>query len=165
MKVLIVGVFHNHQGKKSSADSDEVQLAKDALESLVREAIESRQVKFIGEESKHGLETVAKQLADQQEIRWVNIDMTDDEARAAGIADASARNEKRRCFDEDTVTFKECRIPEDEIRERFFIDKINEESGNADSVLIVCGHGHVEALRAKFGERGEQVEVCSCDGV
>lgn len=162
MRVLIVGVFHNLQGKKSNADPDQVQRAKDGLKSLLREAIESRQVEFIGEESKQGVETVAKQLADQRspKIPWANIDMTDDETRAAGIPDASARNAKRRCFDEDAMTFKECRIPEDEIRERSFIDKIKEESRNADSILVVCGHGHVEALRAKFQELGDRVEVC-----
>lgn len=162
MRVLIVGVFHNHQEKKSRADSAEVQQAKDALENQLREAIESRKVEFIGEESKHGVETMAKRLADQHipRILWVNIDMTDDEARAAGVPDASARNAKRRFLDEDTMTWRECRIPEDEIRERFFIDKIKKKWRNAESILIVCGHGHVEALRAKFQELGDRAEVC-----
>lgn len=162
MRVLITGVFHNLQEKKSSADSAEVQQAKDALESQLREAIKSRKVEFIGEESKHGVETIAKQVADQRsaKIPWVNIDMTDDEARSKGILDGPSRNAKRRCLDEDTMTWKECRIPEDEIRECFFIDKIKKESRNADSILVVCGHGHVEALRTKFQELGDQVEVC-----
>jgi len=163
MRVLIVGVFHNHQPKKSSGDSDELQRAKDALENLLQEAIESRQVEFIGEESKDGVETVAKQLADQHTptITWVNIDMTDEEALAAGIPDASARNAKRRFLDGDTMTWKECRIPEDEIRESFFADKTKREAGDVASILIVCGHGHVECLRTKFQKLGDQVEVCS----
>lgn len=83
IKVLIVGVLHNQQIEKSNADSVELKLAKDGLENLLRQTIRSHQVEFIGEESKHGVETIAKRLADQHtpKIKRACIDMTDDEGQ------------------------------------------------------------------------------------
>lgn len=162
MKVLIIGVLHNQQPTKSSADSAELQREKDALEDMLGDAIESHEVEFIGEESKHGVETIAKQLADQHSprIKWVCIDMADDEERAAGIFDAL----QARPFDTDyddagRLMRKYHRIPEDETRERFFVDKIQREAKTAQSVLVVCGRCHVSPLQERLQKSCKQVEV------
>lgn len=162
MKAFIIGVLHNQQPIKSSADSAELRRVKDTLEDLLSSAIESRKVDFIGEESKHGVKTIAKQLADQHTpiIRWVCIDMTDDEERAAGIFDAL----QARPFDTDyddagRLMRKYHRIPEDETRERFFVDKIQREAKALQSILVVCGHCHMNPLQERLRKTCNQVEV------
>ncbi len=166
MRVLIVGVFHNHQEKKSRADSAEVQQAKDALENQLREAIESRKVEFIGEESKHGVETIAKRLADQHmpRILWVNIDMTDDEEKAAGIFDALQDRPFDADFDDEGRLMRRYhRIPEDETRECFFAEKIRNHAKGAQSVLVVCGLCHMAPLEEKLEKACDQVEASCLD--
>lgn len=161
MRVLIVGVFHNCQPKKSSEDSAELRRTKDALENLLTKTIESRQVQFIGEESKDEVETIAKQLADQQnpKIPWTNIDMTDDEEKAAGIFDALQARPFDTDYDDDGRLMRRYhRIPEDQTREYFFIEKIRKRVKAAESILVICGHCHVEGLRAKFQELGDRVD-------
>ncbi|MGC1107644.1 MAG: hypothetical protein WA876_14015 [Candidatus Acidiferrales bacterium] len=163
MKVLIVGVLHNQQTKESSADSAELRLAKNGLENLLRQTIKSHQVEFIGEESKHGVETIAKRLADQHtpKIKWACIDMTDDQERTAGIFDAlQARPFETDYDDHGTLVRKYLRIPEDETRECFFVQKIKKEAETAQSILVICGHCHVEPLRERFEKKGHRVEVC-----
>lgn len=162
MKVLIIGIFHNEQPNESNADSTKLRLAKNALKNLLRKAIETRQVGFIGEESKHGVETIAKRLADQHNprIRWADIDMSAEEEQIAGIPDASVRNAKRRCLDEETMTWTEHRIPEDETRECYFVEKVKKEAKHVESVLVICGQGHVGPLKEKFERMGVEVEVC-----
>lgn len=163
IKVLIVGVLHNQQIEKSNADSVELKLAKDGLENLLRQTIRSHQVEFIGEESKHGVETIAKRLADQHtpKIKRACIDMTDDEERAAGIFDALQSRPFETDYDDDgTLMRKYLRIPEDETRECFFVQKIKKEAETAQSILVICGHCHVEPLRERFETNGHRVEAC-----
>ena len=162
MKVLIIGVLHNQQSTKRTVDSAELQREKDALEDLLMSAIESRKVEFIGEESKHGVETIAKQIAEKHSprIKWVCIDMTDDEERAAGIFDAL----KSRPFNTDydgagRLMRKYHRIPADETRERFFVEKIQKEAETAQSILVVCGHCHVSPLNETLQKACYEVEV------
>jgi len=163
MKALIIGVLHDQQPTKNSADSAELQRVKDGLEGLLTNTIESRKVEFIGEESKHGVETIAKRLADQHtpKIKRACIDMTDDEERAAGIFDALQARPFETDYDDDgTLMRKYLRILEDETRECFFVQNIKKEAETAQSILVICGHCHVEPLRERFEKNGHRVEVC-----
>jgi hypothetical protein len=164
MKVLIIGTLHDRQPREDSADSAELREVKNAFENLLKKAIESRQVRFIGEESKQGVETIAKQLAKQHDprIKWACIDMTDDEERAEGIFDAlKARPFDTECDDDGRLIRAYHRIPADEIRECFFVDKIQREAGTAESILVICGRCHVTPLVEKLRKTYGDVEVCT----
>lgn len=162
MRILILGVFHNQQPYERDADPSHLRCEKDALEQQIRNAILSCRVRFIGEESKRGIETIAKRIADQSDpqIPWVNIDMTDDEERATGIYEALKKRPFDTEFDEDGKPMRRYhRIPEDKTRENFFVEKTKNEAEKAETALVICGHCHVEALREKFTERGDLAEV------
>lgn len=87
------------------------------------------------------------------------MEMSPEEEQTADIPNATERNKKRRYLDEETMIWKEQRIPEDEVRERFFVEKISREAGNAETILVVCGCGHAQPLKEKFQKLAEQVEV------
>jgi hypothetical protein len=165
MKVVIVGVFHNEQSDKRDADTPELRSAKDALEELIRSVVESRGIRFIGEEAKGGIDTIAKRIAEQSDakIPWVNIDMTDEEERRQGIHDGLQARPFDTDFDDNgRLVRKYYRIPEDETRESFFVEKTKKEAANAGTVLVICGHCHVEALQQKFTVTGCHAEVVGC---
>jgi len=163
MKVVIIGVRHSQQPDERDADPSELRSAKDALEKSIHNVIESYEIRLICEESRSGVYTIAQRLADRHNprIRWVPIEMSPEDEQAAGIPNATERNKKRRYLDEETMIWREQRIPEDEVRERFFVEKISREAGNenAETILVVCGCGHAQPLKEKFQTLAEQLEV------
>jgi hypothetical protein len=166
MKILIIGIYHDQQPIKNGAELAPLRAAKDALEEKLKNEIEARNVGFIGEESKHGIETIGKRLADEHnpKILWANIDMLDEEEKEAGIFDALQHRPFETDYDESgALCRKYLRIPEDEIRERFFVEKTKKNAEDAESILVICGHEHVGPLKEKLEGEGDQVETV--DGV
>lgn len=87
--------------------------------------------------------------------------MTDDEERAAGIFDALQARPFNDDYDDDGRLVRNYhRIPEDETREFFFVEKIKKQAETAQSILVICGHCHVEPLRERFENTGDRVQVC-----
>jgi hypothetical protein len=53
----------------------------------------------------------------------------------------------------------ESRIPEDEIREDFFIDETLKHAGGAQSILMLLGDMHVDAVAEKLRKMGHRVST------
>jgi hypothetical protein len=152
MNLWIVGIDHELQLRKAETDSVELRGQKERLEFILKEGILTRQIDFISEESKLGKPTIALELANANipRIPWVNIIMTDAEREAAGIADALKKPRPGHPDYDTMTTWIECRIPEDEVREDFFIHQTLTEAQGADSVLMLVGDLHVDAIGEKL---------------
>jgi hypothetical protein len=127
---------------------------------LLKAEIPERKVRFIAEESKIGKATSASTLASASnpQILWKNISMTDTERNAAGITDA-LKNRPGHPDDETMTTWIERRIPEDEIREHFFIEQTLQGAGDAQSILMLLGDLHVDAVGEKLRKMGHRVST------
>ncbi len=157
MNFWIVAVDHALQLIEEPDDSPEIKAQKNSLMTLLREEIPKRQVRFITEESIRTKMTIACALAKayEPEIPWKNIVMTEAEREAAGIKEALKRRPGR--LDEKAQRWIEFRIPEDEVRENFFVEETLNETGDAQSVLILLGDMHVESVGKKLTVMGHLV--------
>ena len=158
MDFWIVAIDHELQLPKGVGDAPKRTDQKELLEALLKEQIPKREVRFIAEESKQGKVTIASQLANacNPPIPWKNISMTGPERDAAGISDA-LRKRPGHPDHESMEIWIESRIPEDEIREDFFIEQTLREMGDAQSILMLLGDMHVDAVAAKLSKLGHDV--------
>ena len=133
---------------------------KARLSALLRTEIPKRQVTFIAEESKIGKTTIASALANANHPRipWRNVSMSDVERDAAGIT-AALKNRPGHPDYETMETWIESRIPEDEVREDFFIRQTVHSAANAQSVLMLLGDMHVDAAAEKLTKMGHHVST------
>jgi hypothetical protein len=160
MDIFIVAIDHGLQLRKEATDSAQLAAQKEQLEELLRGEIPKRRVQFISEESDPQKTTIARALAKatNPRIPWINIKMNDEERTAAGIKEAL---EKRPGHpDYDTMTFWiESRIPEDLVREDFFIGRTLQAASGAASILMLLGDLHVDAVAKRLTEMGHRVET------
>jgi hypothetical protein len=160
MNILIISIDHHIQCVKTGIEGTLLKDRKDRLESLLRREILARSVQFIAEEAHPLCTTIAQQLGNafHPEIPWKNIDMSDDERKLAGIYDALKKRPVHcELTGEEWVQF-EHRIPEDDIREDFFAAASLRGAGQSESILILCGDMHVQALKKKLELLGHRVE-------
>ncbi len=160
MDFWIVAIDHKLQLAKRVNDLPKTAALKEQLEAILKEGIPKRHVRFIAEESKIGEVTIASAMGDASDPRipWVNISMTDTERDAAGIA--QALDSRPGHPDHETMQiWIECRIPEDEIREDFFIERTLRQAGDAQSVLMLLGDLHVDAVGEKLNQLGHRVST------
>jgi hypothetical protein len=159
MKIWIVAIDHELQLIPHHTDTDKRRAKKDQLKDILTVGIPQREVRFIAEESKLGKATIAMDLANSSNPRipWTNIIMTDEERKKAGIAAALNRRPGYLEYDDTTEFWIECRIPEDEIREDFFIDATLQQAKGAESVLMLLGDLHVDAVDKKLQKMGHSV--------
>jgi hypothetical protein len=160
MDVWIVAIDHGLQLARDTNDSAKTQALKQQLEDLLMSGVPERAVRFIAEESKVNEITIASLLADASDpkIPWINIFMTDAERAAVGITEAYKKRPGHP--DEDTMqTWIEYRVPQDEIREDFFVERTLQEFGGAQSILMLLGDLHVDAVGEKLTELGHNVTV------
>lgn len=157
MHFWIVAIDHELQLARNASDSAKIRAQKDELEDLLMAEIPKRKVRFIAEESKLGKVTIASALAtaSTRRIPWENIDMSETERDKAGITEALRRRPGHP--NETMETWIECRIPEDEIREDFFIERTFQVAGDAESILMLLGDMHVDAVSEKLEAMGHCV--------
>ncbi len=160
MDFWIVGIDHELQLQKDASDIPTRRAQKDHLEALLLAEISKRKVRFIAEESKIGKTTIAFALASTHDprIAWKNISMTDAERDAAGITEA-LKNRPGHPDYETMERWIESRIREDEIREDFFIEQTLGGAGDANSILMLLGDMHVDAVGEKLKKMGHSVSV------
>ena len=158
MNVWIVAIDHELQLARGANDSIKIGGQKDQLEDLLRAEIPKRKVQFIAEESKIGKATIASALASTNDpkIPWKNISMSAAERDAAGITQA-LKNRPGHPDYETMERWIESRIPEDEIREDFFIEQTLRGLGGAQSILMLLGDMHVDAVGEKLEKMGHSV--------
>lgn len=174
-KVLIVGNRVGHEVQKIRTPDDRHAAAKDALKALLAQRIAQRAVQFIGEETQYGYETIAETLK-TREKGWINIDMPMQEREAVGIAEEQ-RN--RGCIPSYVGEEARCQLTEDgyeqsvgdgwiqlvprlasdEVREQYMFEQVTNNLEKADSILILCGVLHSQALGSKFRQAGFEVEI------
>ena len=160
MRVLIVSIDHFVQRAKSGRETAALAARKNKLDSLLRREIAARNVRVIAEEAEPRYQTIAQNLANasNSQISWKNIGMNEDERNRAGILDAlrnrPTHNEQR---DNQEVEI-EHRIPEDDIYEDFMVAETLQGAGEAESLMILCGDMHVQALKEKLKMHGHRVE-------
>jgi hypothetical protein len=160
MDFWIVAIDHGLQLLRDANDPTRTRAQKEQLEALLSAELPKRDVKFIAEESKRGKITIASALADvaDPKIQWTNISMTDAERDALGITEALKHRPGHP--DQETMqTWIESRIPEDEIREDFFIDQTLQHAGGAQSILMLLGDMHVDAVSEKLRQMGHRVST------
>ncbi len=160
MNIFIVAIDHGLQLKREPTDSPQLTAQKEQLEALLRREIPKRKVQFISEESDLQKTTIARALAKETnpQIPWINIKMNDKERTAAGIKEALAKRPGHP--DYLTMTFWiESRIPEDLARESFFIDQTLQAAKGAESILMLLGDLHVDAVAKRLTEMGHRVET------
>ena len=117
---------------------------------LVR-LIEERGVQSIGEETKHGTESIAQRLAKQLGRRYANIEMHLTERQAKDIPAGYA--------DEGTPFPPKEIAKRHKAREEYMFEKTSELFGGAESILILCGREHAEALARLFRNAGHTVDT------
>jgi hypothetical protein len=163
MQILIISIDHFVQREITGHERDSLRVRKRLLESLLSQEIPRRAVQFIAEEADPKYRTIAQRLADNYDPRipWKNIIMTEEERKQAHIYQAlnnrPKHNEQR---GNETVEI-EHRIPEDDIREDFFVREILDGAGKSSSVLTLCGDMHVQAVKDKLQAGGQVAEINS----
>lgn len=160
MDFWIIAIDHGLQLARDASDSPDRRAQKNRLEGLLMTQILERKVRFIAEESKIGEATIASVLAStsKPQIPWKNISMTDTERDAAGIT-VALKNRPGHPDDETMTAWIECRIPEDDIREDFFIEQTLQGAGDAQSTLMLLGDMHVDAVAEKLAKMGHSVST------
>jgi hypothetical protein len=155
MKILVVGLMHQLQSttpiytEGKAADLEKEQ--KRQYEEMLDRVIKGRGVQFIGEEAKHGTGSIAHQIARRQGREYANIEMEPAERQAKGIPPAYPDEESSLPPEEINRRHK--------IRESHMFDKTIKQAGSAESVLILCGRIHADALAQLFKEAGHTVET------
>gem|GEM_PF-6500022 len=151
---IILGTSHEIQWEGGAPDIP-LRACIDGLRDAICQTVDAHHVKLIAEEALVSVPTVACQIAKGKNIPYVQFDMRPHEWREAGICDEM---DARTGPDPQKYGADECRFPHaDDIREKLWLDKIEEEGGKP--VLLVCGWAHVRALSKKVAERyGEHAE-------
>jgi hypothetical protein len=160
MKILIAAIDHGLQLAKDPCDPPGLATQKDQLEIILRRGIQERNVRFISEESDPKKKTVACLLANAAEpsIPWKNIKMSDEKRIAVGIKEALEKRPGHPDYETMTVWI-ESRIPADIVREGFFIEQTLQAANGADSILMLLGDLHVDAVEERLTKMGHHVET------
>jgi hypothetical protein len=164
MTVVIISIDHYLQLLEAATDSEALHASKAALRKLIQTRLAQGQVEIIFEESSPTKPTIALQLASQGDppIPWQNIVMTEDERRAVGIFEALRNRPGTPVWDDDGMDYWiERRIPEDEVREAFFVEQILGASDKPGEVLVLLGDMHVHPVAERLSAKGVVVAIQS----
>ena len=166
-RLLIVGNRVGHDIQRIVLNSsDKLKARKQEFREMMRKRIDERHTQFIGEEASYKWEgTTAQTLG----VRWGNIDMPMDERERTGILEEQMQRPRVPSYlgDQARTTLLEegyqrdvgngwveleMRVPSDVIREQFMFDRIQENAGDADRIIVICGIIHSEKLSEKIRE-------------
>jgi hypothetical protein len=158
MTVRIISIDHYLQYVEAGSDSQALRASKERLRAILVETLGEGKVGIIFEESSPDRRSIAQELAEGNGVPWHNICMTTEERIAAGIYDA-LRNRPGSPDWDDMSCWIEYRIPEDEIREAYFVQCIEEAIDSNQRALVLLGDMHVQEVADALSTRGHQVEV------
>jgi hypothetical protein len=154
MRALIIGINHQIQPVRigSSSTSGELerfeQGQKDQFRELLHKRIAERSVQFIGEEARHGQESIAQRACASKGCRYANIEIPPDERAAQHIPTN---------YEEDETLSREQKDSFHSQREAYMFEKTTAEAHDAESALVICGYSHTPALAKRFREAGHDV--------
>lgn len=166
MQFLIIAIDHNWQLEPYAPETPERTAEKTRLAELLNKAIAEQGVDLICEESNPCNLSVAQKIAygHAPRIAWKNIIMSAQERLEAGIYEALLNRPKDMVEEppgSGCCRTIDHRIPEDDIRERFFAAEAieTERASGARSVLILCGDMHADFLKRILRASQYQAEV------
>jgi hypothetical protein len=151
---VILGTCHPLQWR-GGAPSQSVLKKIDGLTSLIRNLVRRYKIVLIAEESPgpNCPCLIARQIAKDEGISYLEIDMTPQDAQAAGIRDEMDHRYSPTAAEDPCA---EVRLSHaDEIRENFWLDRI--ERTGASPVLVICGWAHTSFLASKVAARNNVV--------
>ncbi len=122
---------------------------KEKFGKLLREHIRKRGVQFVGEEARYGEETVAHRICQEEGCRDANIDMTPDERKTRNIPPGYYENSEFSATEKDRCNRE---------REAHMANRVHAEDGKADSVVVICGRVHADAIAEQLSRSGHSVE-------
>jgi hypothetical protein len=163
MNILIVSA-DNHATQMVEAETDTTHLRarKLALKELLHSILAGHKIATIFEEWPRNEMTIAHQFGNNKEpaIPWRNIDMTEDDRRAAGISDQLADRPERLVFGDGPMPERILdRVPSDAVREKFFVNRIVDENHSDGTVLVLLGNEHVAPVKEKLSAIGHTVGI------
>ena len=157
MRIVIVGINHQVQrvkigswgsdGKPQQFEREQ----KEAYRELVRSEIRQVAAEFLAEETRHGEESTTRQVCEQENCRYENVEMLPEEREARGIPPG---------YNEDFPDMPEVdKVRFNREREEYMAAKTIAEANGAESVVLICGSFHKEALAELFCKDGHSVAV------
>lgn len=155
MRIFIIGVRHQIQPDEIRVWSSSGKLEafqrqqKENFASLLRASIAENCIQVVAEETVHGEDTVTKRVCDVN-CRYVNIEMPPDLRTARGIPAG---------YNESPDIPSSARERWNREREEYMGEKTIAEAGEAESVMLVCGWGHMQAFADRFENVGHTVEM------
>jgi hypothetical protein len=155
MTVLVLGLNHQIQPAVIKGGSTDGSIEafersqKQSFGKLVQRLIRERGVQFVGEESKHGEETVTEQVCNGI-CRYCVIEMPREERERRNIPFNYNENPD---LSEAEKSRYHCE------REIYMCDKAMLEAAGLSSILIICGRLHSDAIACELRARGHEVEV------
>jgi hypothetical protein len=148
-KVIVIGVHHRIQNLEilstTLAGKASESRQKEALKARLLELVSQHRPQLMGEEEKPGAACIGKQLSDAQGIRYCPLSMQKEERLRAGIPD-------------DYYKTRETKRAVYKVFESYMFDQIQENRGDATSILIICGSDHGERLAKLFEKAGDEVQ-------
>jgi hypothetical protein len=157
MRILVIGINHQIQPTKNFSHSTSGALEgfeqdqKAHFRELLRTKMAELSVGLVGEETKHGDQSVAGKLCESQSIPYVNIEMTPDERSRRNIP-AGYQEEG------STLSIAEQQRGNRE-REEYMAQRLHETAGSVTSALLICGRSHVEVIALRLETLGQTVEI------
>jgi hypothetical protein len=143
---------------EADTDSEALRVLKVNLRAILAERLGTRTVGAIFEESSPDKPSIAQELAATNGIPWHNICMTKEERVAAGIYDALQNRPGSPDWD-DMSCWIESRIPEDTVREAYFVQRIEAGASPNRTTLILLGDMHVQKVADALTAQEHQVEI------
>jgi hypothetical protein len=145
---VILGTSHQIQWRPRY-ETPESKLI-DGLESAIRGLIAKHNIRLVAEEGLPGFPlTLPCQIAKDQRMCYLQIEMTSREEEASGILE---QMEMLRALNSKGDADYRCPRADD-IRENYWLDKIGHDP-SASRVLVVCGYAHTRFLAKKVRDRG-----------
>lgn len=157
MRILIVSVNHQIQPAQVTGMSTDGSVEafernqKECFIEMLRTEIRERGIRFIGEETRHGEATIAQRICGVENCHYANIEMTPQERESRNIPPNYTDTRSNQSEAEKTRCNRE--------REEYMCTKALAEAGGEDSILIICGSAHAEAIAAKLRQLDHIVET------
>jgi hypothetical protein len=162
MKLLMVSVDdHAVQVAEAETDTTQLRAAKRALKERLLSLLGEEEISVILEEWPRPEMTIARDIAGDRQpaMSWHNIDMTDDERRAAGIFDEQRNRPGHADWSDMPPSWIRDRVPSDAVREDFFANRIIEASEGSGTAVVLLGIDHVLPVAEKLRAMGHTVCV------
>jgi hypothetical protein len=156
VRIFIVGVRHQIQPAEIKVWSSSGRLQafereqKQHFASLLQDSIAANGVQIVAEETVHGEDTVTTRVCASANCRYANIEMPPDERNARGIPAGYNENPDIPSSDREQWNRE---------GEEYMAEKTIAEAAEAESVMVVCGWSHMEALVERFENGGHTVEM------